>query len=72
MKAGKEAGNKRKAIAADAAAAMKLDAEQKAKYAAAEKDLAAAQSEMHKALRGVLTTEQQAELGLKNKKKNKA
>jgi hypothetical protein len=72
QKAAKEAGKKRKDAAADVAAALKLTDEQKAKYAAAEKDLHKAQSELTTALRGVLNAEQQAAVGLKNKKKKNA
>jgi hypothetical protein len=72
QKAGKEAGKKRKEIAADVAAAMKLSDEQKTKYNAAERDLATAQSDMHKALREVLSADQQAQIGLKNKKRKNA
>jgi hypothetical protein len=71
-KAAREAGKKHKEAAADVAAAMKLSDEQKTKYAAAEKDLAAAQSQLQSALRGVLSADQQAAVGLKNKKKKNA
>jgi len=72
QKAGKEAGKKRKDLAAEALAAMKLTDEQKTKYNAAEKELAKAQNEMQKALRGVLSADEQAKVGLKNKKKKNA
>jgi hypothetical protein len=71
QKAGKEAGKKRKEIAAEVSAAMKLTAEQKTKYDTAEKELAAAQSSLQKALRGVLSADQQAKIGLKERKKKK-
>jgi hypothetical protein len=72
QKAAKEAGKKRKQAAADVAAALKLTDEQKSKYTAAEKDLASAQKALHSALSGVLTADQQAAIGLKARKKNKA
>jgi hypothetical protein len=72
QKKGKEAGKKRKELAADVTAAMKLTDEQKTKYAAAEKELSAAQSSLQSALRGVLSPDQQAKIGLKNRKKKNA
>jgi hypothetical protein len=71
-KAAKESGKKRKEAAADVAAAMKLTDEQKPKYAAAQRELEAAQANMTSALKGVLTADQQAKVGLKNKKKKNA
>jgi hypothetical protein len=72
QKAAKDSGKKRKEAAADVAAALKLTDEQKTKYAAAEKDLHSAQTALTTALRGVLNADQQAAVGLKNKKKKNA
>src|SRR5262249_11016377 len=72
QKAAKDSGKKRKDAAADVVAALKLTDEKKANYAAAEKDLHKVQSDLTTALRGVLNAEQQAAVGLKNKKKKNA
>lgn len=68
----KSAGTKRKNAKADVAAALKLSDEQKPKYAEAEKELTTAQAALTNALRGVLTADQQAAVGLKTKKKKNA
>jgi hypothetical protein len=72
QKAGKEAGKKRKELASEVMTAMKLTDDQKSKYAAAEKELARTQSDMQKALRGILSADEQAKVGLKNRKKKNA
>ncbi len=72
QKAAKEAGKKRKEAASDIAAATKFTGDQKEKFAAAERKLAAAQSDLDTALRAVLSADQQAKIGLKNRKKKNA
>jgi len=72
QKAAKDAGKKRKEAAADVAAATKFTGDQKEKFAAAERKLATAQSDLQTALREALTAEQQEKIGLKNRKKKKA
>jgi hypothetical protein len=66
------AGTKGKQAKADMAAALKLTPEQKTKLSAAEADLQAAQADLNKALRGVLSSEEIAKVGLKMKKKKNA
>ena len=72
QKAAKDAGKKRKEAASDVAAATKFTGDQKEKFAAAERKLATAQSDLDTALREALTAEQQEKIGLKNRKKKKA
>jgi hypothetical protein len=71
QKAARQAGKKRKEAAAEVAAALRLTDEQKVKYDAAEKHLKKVQNEMSGALKGVLTSEQLAKVGIKARKKNK-
>jgi hypothetical protein len=71
QKAAKEAGKKRKEIASDVSAATKFTGDQREQFAAAERKLATAQSDLQAALRDVLTAEQQDSLGLKNRRKKK-
>ena len=68
----KTAGKKRKEAKADIETALKLTDEQKTKLADAQKDLAVAQKDLHKALSGVLTSDQLAKVGLKARKKKNA
>jgi hypothetical protein len=72
QKSAKEAGKKRKAAAADVAAALKLTDEQRTKYQAAQKNLQTAQKEMVTALQATLTSEELAKLGVKTRKKKNA
>ena len=69
QKAAKRSGKKRKEAQAEVAAALKLTDEQKSKLASAESDLKAVQSALMRDLRGVLSQEQLAKVGLKTKKK---
>lgn len=72
QKAGKDAGKKQKEIQAEAVAAMKLTADQKKAFDAAQKELDDANAAFRTALSGVLSDEQKAAVGLKGKgKKNK-
>jgi hypothetical protein len=63
------AGKKGKEAKAALEAALKLTPEQKTKLAAAQTALQAAQGELTKALRGVLSSDEIAKVGLKMKKK---
>jgi len=72
QKAGKDAGKKRKEIASDVSSATKFTGDQREQFAAAERKLATAQSDLQSALREALTAEQQEKIGLKNRKKKKA
>ena len=69
QKNAKSSGKKGKQAKADVAAAMKLTDEQKTKLAAAESELKSAQAAITRDLRGVLSPEQMAKVGLKTKKK---
>ena len=69
LKKAKESGTKRKEMAAALAQALQLTDEQKAKYASAQKELAAAQAALQTELKSLLTADQQAKVGLKLKKK---
>ena len=72
MKDAKTSGKKGKDAKAAVTAAMKLTDEQKTKLASAEADLKAAQSALTKDLRGALSSEEFAKLGLRTKKKKNA
>lgn len=69
QKDAKTSGKKRKDAQASALAAMKLTDEQKSKLSAAESELKSAQAALMRDLRGVLSPEQIAKVGLKTKKK---
>lgn len=72
QQAAKAAGKKGKEAADAVAAALKLTDEQKTKMEEAQKALAAANADMNKALREVLSAEQQEKVGIKGKKKKNA
>ncbi|HMC09759.1 MAG TPA: hypothetical protein VKH44_00655, partial [Pirellulaceae bacterium] len=69
QKDAKTSGKKRKDAKASALAAIKLTDEQKTKLSAAESELKSAQAALMRDLRGVLSPEQIAKVGLKTKKK---
>jgi len=69
QKDAKTSGKKRKEAQASVTAAMKLTDEQKTKLSAAESELKSAQAGLISDLRGVMTSEQFAKVGLKTKKK---
>ena len=69
QKAAKDAGKKGKEAQDEVNAALKLTDEQKTKMEEAQKALTAAQGDMNKALREVLSEEQQEKVGIKGKKK---
>src|SRR3954454_12109273 len=69
QKDAKTSGKKRKEAQAAIAAALKLTDEQKTKLATAESELKSAQAALTRDLRGVLSPDQMAKVGLKTKKK---
>ena len=71
QKAGKAAGKKGTEIQAEATAAMKLTADQKKTYDAAQKELDEATAAFRSALADVLSDEQESSIGLKTRGKKK-